>query len=716
MRPVGGVRRATVTLALVLLGSPSGVSLLSAMDAPIAANATVLTTNCPTLDRNTTASHISPCENPTCVWFPNGSVATCGRCSTPPARRHSSITHYVVGGYMDPVTHTPAVPISKIDYIEYLPAATETIKIRNMQVARLNTNLTTSHNGQPVIATILDLGNNSIADISNVFFPRKVLQLNLSFNLLTSVRDVGFPDKLSILDLSFNPIQTLVGVALPNDLRMLSLRNTSQDILRDAIFPPNMEHLILESSTFQDVYSNFPASLKCLCLGASSLGAIYANETQFQLLANLTNGNKTAWAVRCNTTCSTRLPNATVLAHCKHQMKSRLLWSQLIVCILDGDESAPSIGVATAILLGVLCTLALVAAGYLGHRCFKRRREWYKQSGVGDVAPWAQIDALTQDIRTDEDMLSYFIPPDQVRRMDELKTCSNGIIFAATMTSTEDGVHRVSMKQMLPARATEIRAVEDFMDEIRLCISLSHPNIAQCIGFSWTTLANIAMIMEPMGYGDVSTILKADSKEQTLGWNVKYHFELEFDDIPRLSSLFKRESIGGLVDPGRAYSKFGILSDIVNALLYLHTFDPPVLHLDVKASNVWLSDECRAKLVNFGERSGRVVTLDSIGWVAPEVLVGGPASTTSDVFALGVFISELDTGSPPYLSLRGRKADNHVDMQAQILNSVISGQLRPALSRVCPESVLEITRRCVAFEPTDRPTIVEIRSWLDQYL
>ena len=43
------------------------------------------------------------------------------------------------------------------------------------------------------------------------------------------------------------------------------------------------------------------------------------------------------------------------------------------------------------------------------------------------------------------------------------------------------------------------------------------------------------------------------------------------------------------------------LQDIVQALLYLHSLNPPVLHLDIKPSNILLTENGNAKLSDLGE-------------------------------------------------------------------------------------------------------------------
>ena len=46
--------------------------------------------------------------------------------------------------------------------------------------------------------------------------------------------------------------------------------------------------------------------------------------------------------------------------------------------------------------------------------------------------------------------------------------------------------------------------------------------------------------------------------------------------------------------------KNSILLDVSHGLLYLHTQTPPILHCDLTASNVLLTSDIKAKIVDFG--------------------------------------------------------------------------------------------------------------------
>lgn len=100
--------------------------------------------------------------------------------------------------------------------------------------------------------------------------------------------------------------------------------------------------------------------------------------------------------------------------------------------------------------------------------------------------------------------------------------------------------------------------------------------------------------------------------------------------------------------------------DIACALEFLHTaYRQPVIHRDVKSSNILLDINYEAKLSDFGlamigdgdgdMETGRQVSVGTRPYMAPEAFQG-VVSTKVDVYGLGVTLFELATGLPPYSS------------------------------------------------------------------
>jgi serine/threonine-protein kinase len=93
-----------------------------------------------------------------------------------------------------------------------------------------------------------------------------------------------------------------------------------------------------------------------------------------------------------------------------------------------------------------------------------------------------------------------------------------------------------------------------------------------------------------------------------------------------------------------------LVEDVAEGLSYTH--DSKVLHRDVKPANVFLDDDGRAKLGDFG--TGVFVAEsaeDRVGtafYMAPEIFEGATPSVRSDVYSLGVLAYEVLTGERPF--------------------------------------------------------------------
>ncbi|CAO2148089.1 unnamed protein product [Urochloa humidicola] len=109
-------------------------------------------------------------------------------------------------------------------------------------------------------------------------------------------------------------------------------------------------------------------------------------------------------------------------------------------------------------------------------------------------------------------------------------------------------------------------------------------------------------------------------------------------------------------------SRIVIAMDIASALDYLHNHClPPMVHCDLKPSNVLLDDGMRAHLGDFGlakilhsysyscsqSSTSLIGPRGSIGYIAPEYGFGSKLSTEGDVYSYGITILEMLTGKCP---------------------------------------------------------------------
>eukprot|EP01018_Ginkgo_biloba_P039454 Gb_09936 [translate_table: standard] len=102
--------------------------------------------------------------------------------------------------------------------------------------------------------------------------------------------------------------------------------------------------------------------------------------------------------------------------------------------------------------------------------------------------------------------------------------------------------------------------------------------------------------------------------------------------------------------------RFRVLKGVASGLLYLHEeWEQRVLHRDVKASNVMLDAEFNGRLGDFGLarlydhgiHSHTTHVVGTLGYLAPELVHTGKATTSTDVFSFGALLLEVACGRRP---------------------------------------------------------------------
>ena len=193
---------------------------------------------------------------------------------------------------------------------------------------------------------------------------------------------------------------------------------------------------------------------------------------------------------------------------------------------------------------------------------------------------------------------------------------------------------------------------------------------------------------------------------------------------PHIVPLYSAESAGGLLFlvmrllPGQslqgriAQGKLAaadaarIALECAGALAAAHAVG--VVHRDIKPGNILLDANGNATVTDFGialvtSRPARELLGASTGtplYMSPEQSLGEPVDGRSDVYALGVVLYEMLTGTCPFL---GRNA-------TEVIAKHVSAPI-PRLSEREPQTPVTLVRlveRMLAKDPAGRPTAVEL--------
>lgn len=289
---------------------------------------------------------------------------------------------------------------------------------------------------------------------------------------------------------------------------------------------------------------------------------------------------------------------------------------------------------------------------------------------------------LSNDVRNDEDLIPYRLPIEDVVIQKELATGGFGIVHLAQLYG-----HHVVVKQILP-KAMSKDLLRRFMDEIRLFARMDHPKIVHFVGLAWTNLMDLSLIVEFMPRGDLTTLLRQKRSEKD-----------------------SRRTFSWVGESSEPRSKVDIALDTAEALVYLHSFDPTIIHRDIKSRNVLLNNEWEAKISDFGisrETSGESTMTGGMGttaWIAPEVLQGERYTESADIFSFGIMLSEVDTCGHPYNSNR---SEENALTDAKIALLVSTDAIKPTIEDDCPPEIRDLILQCVSFNPSERPTAVAL--------
>jgi serine/threonine protein kinase len=151
---------------------------------------------------------------------------------------------------------------------------------------------------------------------------------------------------------------------------------------------------------------------------------------------------------------------------------------------------------------------------------------------------------------------------------------------------------------------------------------------------------------------------------------------------------------------GDTRAKLRIALDIARALEHIHSQN--IIHRDIKPDNVHLTPAGAVKLMDFGiskmQSSTRTTTGVVMGtpyYMSPEQVLGKNITPAVDIYAFGVLVFELMTGSRPVVG----------DTVERIFYQILQEPLNVEPMRVAgiSQPIIDLVCRCTEKDPANRP-------------
>ncbi|CAI5492421.1 unnamed protein product [Closterium sp. Naga37s-1] len=234
--------------------------------------------------------------------------------------------------------------------------------------------------------------------------------------------------------------------------------------------------------------------------------------------------------------------------------------------------------------------------------------------------------------------------------------------------------------------------LQDYHREIEAVSKMLHPNLVRLMGFCH------------------------ENEEQVLVYEYVANGTLR----QHLSPLQGDTEKGVLSFEQRIEAAVGV----AEALLYLHSCKPVLVHRDVKSLNVFMDDDLQPKLGDYGnlksigdDESATTHTrvVGTPGYLDPQYCQTSVVSVWSDVYSFGVVMLELITAKPPVL----KEADDSGERMALAkwatpaicagnLDAVVDPNLAQAFPQQPMQAFASLAAMCVQRQPKDRPSMQEV--------
>ncbi|XP_073000703.1 probable receptor-like protein kinase At1g80640 [Typha latifolia] len=281
------------------------------------------------------------------------------------------------------------------------------------------------------------------------------------------------------------------------------------------------------------------------------------------------------------------------------------------------------------------------------------------------------------------EMIDYSLLDTATTKFSDSNILGEGGFSCVYKASLEGGV-LVAIKKL---NGGVLGCERKFENELDLLGRIRHPNIVPLLGYCVHEEKRL-LVYELMQNGSLETQLHGPSHGTALSWHIRMKIAL----------------------------------DIARGLEYLHEHcNPPVIHRDIKSSNILLDSEFNAKISDFGIavtggnlNKGSIKLSGTLGYVAPEYLLDGKLTEKSDVYAFGVVLLELLMGRKPVEKMTPSQCQSIVTWAMPQLTdrskvpNIVDPVIRDKMDLKHLYQVAAVAVLCIQPEPSYRPLITDV--------
>lgn len=262
-----------------------------------------------------------------------------------------------------------------------------------------------------------------------------------------------------------------------------------------------------------------------------------------------------------------------------------------------------------------------------------------------------------------------------------------GVVYHGNLNGNEE----VAVKVLSQSSA---QGYKQFKAEIDLLLRVHHVNLVSLVGHCEEG-QHLVLIYEYMSSGDLKEHLSGECASSPLSWE----------------------------------NRLRIAAEAAQGLEYLHIgCKPPMIHRDIKSSNILLDDHFQAKLGDFGLSRSFLVGSESHvsttvagtpGYLDPEYNRTNWLTEKSDVFSFGVVLLEIITSQPVIDQTREK---SHIGewVGFKLTNGDIKTIVDPSLMEDYDSSslwkALELAMSCVNPSSSGRPSMSRVANELQECL